>query len=321
MVKKDADIGESLMDKVIVLFGAGANGRKIQRFVSEKYPDKIVFCDNDIGKQNSVINGINVISFAKMLKLYEDGMIDKIILTVVSESELLYQCIVNKVDIKYLYFWDNRNGMIRPINERYMNQIYSQDGEEVYLKELFRGMENKGVYVDVGANHPFRFSNTYWAYLRGWRGINIEPDKNNYELLKAVKKEDININCGISDAEMEMEYYVFRENALNTFCKQDINNMSDVIEIRKIPVRRLDSILDEYNVYDIDFIDIDVEGMEISVLHSIDWDKVQIRCILVEQRGMTLYDVVKSEACKFLVEMGYMPMNKYNRTVIYVRVA
>ena len=312
-------MGEASMNKVIVLFGAGANGRKIQRFVSERYLDQIVFCDNDISKQNTVVNGIDVISFVKVLKLYEDGVIDKIVITTSFESDMLYQCIVNKIDIKYLYFWDNRLGSIRPINEKYINQIYSQDGEEVYLKELFRGMENTGVYVDVGANHPFRFSNTFWAYLKGWRGINIEPDQNNYELLKAVKKEDININCGISDAEMEMEYYVFRENALNTFCEQDINNMNDVIEVRKIPVRRLSSILKEFDVYNIDFIDIDVEGMEMNVLHSIDWDEVQIRCILIEQRGMTLYDVVKSEVCRFLEEKGYTAANKYNRTVIYVR--
>lgn len=43
------------MNKVIILFGAGANGRKIQRFVSERYLDQIVFCDNDISKQNTVV--------------------------------------------------------------------------------------------------------------------------------------------------------------------------------------------------------------------------------------------------------------------------
>ena len=91
------------MNKVIVLFGAGANGRKIQRFVSERYLDEIVFCDNDISKQNTVVNGIDVISFVKVLKLYEDGVIDKIVITTSFESDMLYQCIVNKIDIKYLY--------------------------------------------------------------------------------------------------------------------------------------------------------------------------------------------------------------------------
>lgn len=312
-------MGETLKNKVIVLFGAGANGRKIQEILSDKYSTEIIFCDNDSNKQKYTINGINVISFVEMCRLYGNDMIDKIVLTTSLESEILYQCIINKIAVSFLYYWDFGNETIRPINEKYASQIYSQDGEEVYLKELFRGKGNKGVYVDIGANHPFRFSNTYWAYLKGWRGINIEPDRNNFELLKAVKNEDININCGISDHENEMDYYVFKKSALNTFCYQEIHDKGEIVETRTIPVRRLDSILNEYGVYSIDFMDIDVEGMEISVLHSIDWNKVQIRCILVEQRGMTLHDVIKSDVCRFLEAKGYIPVNKYNRTVIYVR--
>ena len=176
----------------------------------------------------------------------------------------------------------------------------------------------KGIYVDVGANHPFRFSNTFWAYAEGWRGINIEPDVFNYKLLKEVRPEDININCGISDVETYMDYYVFKENALNTFCRDEIRNESDIVDIRKVPVRRMDSILKEYRIFNIDFMDIDVEGMELKVLNSINWDDVKIECILVEQRRMSLAEVLESNVCKFLKDKGYVPVNKYNRTVIYV---
>ena len=50
---------------------------------------------------------------------------------------------------------------------------YSQQGEDMILKSLFQDHQS-GFYVDVGAHHPSRFSNTYFFYLRGWRGINID---------------------------------------------------------------------------------------------------------------------------------------------------
>lgn len=106
---------------------------------------------------------------------------------------------------------------------------------------------------------------------------------------------------------------------MNTFCVDEIKCMDDVVDIRRVPVRRLDSILEEYNIREIDYMDIDVEGMELNVLNSIDWDKVEIACILVEQKGLTLYEVLESAVCKLLKEKGYVPTNKYNRTVIYVR--
>lgn len=211
-----------------------------------------------------------------------------------------------------------KNNDIKPVWETYADTVYSQDGEEVYLKSRFAGKE-KGLYVDVGANHPFRFSNTYWAYAKGWRGVNIEPDLKNYELLKQFRKEDININCGISDEETQLKYYVFHESALNTFCAEEIRSMADVIDTYMIPVKRLDSIFREHQVKNIDYMDIDVEGMEMRVLNSINWREVSIGCILVEQRGMTLADVLVSEVCIFLKGKGYLPVNKYNRTVIYER--
>ena len=51
---------------------------------------------------------------------------------------------------------------------------YSQEGEDMILRRIF-GDKRLGFYVDVGAHDPRRFSNTYYFYKRGWRGINIEP--------------------------------------------------------------------------------------------------------------------------------------------------
>src|SRR5690242_3324544 len=50
---------------------------------------------------------------------------------------------------------------------------YSQEGEDRILHSIFETVAD-GFYVDIGAHHPKRFSNTYLFYQRGWRGINVD---------------------------------------------------------------------------------------------------------------------------------------------------
>ena len=74
---------------------------------------------------------------------------------------------------------DSQEAFLRPklhghYNLKYLNCSYSQEGEDMVLARYLEGQKN-GFYVDVGAHHPFRFSNTYHFYLKGWHGVNIDP--------------------------------------------------------------------------------------------------------------------------------------------------
>lgn len=215
------------MQDIIVLFGAGKNGKRI--LDQHKFEEsEMMFCDNDEKKQDTIYCGTRILSFDKMMELYaaNTGRI-KIVLTMADEREILYQCLSAGIKVNDLYCWDEKSESLRFIGEKHVETVCSQDGEEIFLRELFRG-QDKGTYIDIGANHPFRFSNTYWAYARGWRGINIEPDVINYELLKNIRKEDINLNCGVSNEETQLTYYMFKESALNTFCLEEIRDRDQV---------------------------------------------------------------------------------------------
>ena len=249
--------------KQTVFLGIGAIAHKV--FSTDKgksiLSDSVVFCDNDVQKQGKVVYGIKIIAFEEMLQLYKHDKVSKIVLMPLTERELLFQCIEAVVDISDIYYWDIRADIIKHIEKKHTEELHSQDGEEVFLKNFFHH-KDKGVYVDVGAYHPFLYSNTYWAYLKGWRGINIEPDIINYKLMCTFRQGDININCGISDEEMQLPYYMFKETALNTFCIDEIENKENIIDKRMVPIKRLDAILEENGIRKIDFMDIDVEGME-----------------------------------------------------------
>src|SRR4051812_46477871 len=69
---------------------------------------------------------------------------------------------------------------------------YSQHGEDALVAELLGGYDlSAGIYVDVGANHPIRLSNTYLFYRKGHHGILIEPNRSLLSLLEKFRKRDI----------------------------------------------------------------------------------------------------------------------------------
>src|SRR6187431_556967 len=97
----------------------------------------------------------------------------------------------------------------------YSLKSYSQEGEDLILNRI---LEKKtcGFYVDVGAHHPKRFSNTYLFYQKGWRGINIDAMPGSMAEFRNFRPRDINIEAAVGAAK-EIPFYVFDEKALNTF--------------------------------------------------------------------------------------------------------
>ena len=69
---------------------------------------------------------------------------------------------------------------------------YSSNKEDVII-DILTGFKPNGVYIDVGANHPDIISVTKKFYDRGWRGVNIEPNYDNYLLFLEKRKRDINL--------------------------------------------------------------------------------------------------------------------------------
>ena len=100
----------------------------------------------------------------------------------------------------------------------FAHKSYSQEGEDMILRRIFENQEN-GFYVDVGAHHPKRFSNTYFFYKHGWKGINIDALPNSMSLFKKLRPRDVNIEQPISDNVESLTYYHFNEPALNGFSK------------------------------------------------------------------------------------------------------
>lgn len=200
---------------------------------------------------------------------------------------------------------------------------YSQEGEDMILQRIFHG-KNSGFYVDVGAHHPSRFSNTNVFYKRGWRGINIEPNPEAFSRFASKRSRDTNLQLGISEVTGELTYYEFDEPALNTFDAKIVESrLADtpykLISTKKVKVERLDRVLNDFSDVNvrIDFLSIDVEGFDFSVLKSNDWQRFRPRVVLVEALETSLEEAMHGEIFNFMKKNGYQLFAKTYNTLIF----
>lgn len=205
----------------------------------------------------------------------------------------------------------------------YALKSYSQEGEDMILRRIFE-RQSIGFYVDVGAHHPKRFSNTYFFYKKGWIGMNVDAMPGSMIPFESMRSRDINIEKPISSKKQVLTYYAFNEPALNGFSKEiseardGLNNYK--IEFTKdIETSTLEEVLDENLPSNqvIDFLSIDVEGLDFDVIKSMNIKKYRPRVILVEILGSSLSDLQQDPIYKFLIDEDYALYAKAVNTVIF----
>ncbi len=203
-------------------------------------------------------------------------------------------------------------------------KCYGQDGEDLILDRLLENQTN-GFYVDVGAHHPIRFSNTYLFYLRGWRGINIDAMPGSMKKFYKLRPRDINIECGVAGNLGKLTYYRFNEPALNTFDDVEAAYKNKppyrLIDTLEIDVERLDVLLDKYLPLrqKIDFLSIDVEGKDEEVLRSNNWSRYRPRFILAETLRTDVLNIGSCSVVQFLASVGYKLVSKSYNTSFFER--
>lgn len=199
---------------------------------------------------------------------------------------------------------------------------YAQEGEDRLLGRLL-GQKPEGFFVDVGAHHPQRFSNTFAFYLQGWRGINIDPGQGTKSLFDRLRPGDINLETAVGEAGPRV-YYQFAESALNS-CDGHLAQTRQetgfpILHTEEIQAVPLVVILDEHVPpgHLIDFLTVDVEGMDLEVLQSNDWDTYRPRLVLAEDHGVRkLEDAADSAIVAYMLDQGYCAVAKTFNTLFF----
>ena len=224
----------------------------------------------------------------------------------------------------------------------FRKEHYSQFGEDSVLQSIFaarawlkslesgessRGIESRpGFYVDVGAYSPKEYSNTYWFYKQGWRGINIDATPGSMKVFRSARGRDINVEVAVSDTEGEMTFYTWgTPTVTNTLSAEHAARYAKMIgrepEIVKVRTRTLASILDEHLPpgQEIDFFTIDAEEFTLQVLRSNDWSRYAPSVVIAEVDVEDIGKVLESEVMAFMTERNYVMRAWVGASVIFER--
>ena len=163
---------------------------------------------------------------------------------------------------------------------------FAQNLEDIRLSRAFEGQE-AGFYIDVGACHPIYHSVTRYFFLRGWRGVNIEPQGDMIELLRLDREGEINLQLGLSDVEGSLPFFeapdsvgvsTFNDDWRAAWIERDGRKFFE----QSTPVSTLARICERYVDRPIDFLKIDAEGHEDRVMAGGDFARWRPRVLLIE---------------------------------------
>ena len=236
--------------------------------------------------------------------------------------------------MKWLSLLNSTNVLIKKLRfysrEIRFHRSYSQFGEDLLLQSFLGdkwSWNYRGFWVDIGAHHPSNLSNTKAFSVNGWRGINVDASSDAMALFKRCRKRDINVNVGIGLKPGMLDYYRMTLSPMNTFSKDFAENaVKDgvkIIEVVKVPVITMKDLLDEYLPVrqHIDFLSIDCEGLDLSILQSNDWTKYRPDCILIEiHTAGKNWEIPTCPVTLYLKEQGYEFVGQGVVTTFYKRV-
>tara|TARA_Y100000590_G_C15739433_1_gene1019720 strand:- start:4288 stop:4980 length:693 start_codon:yes stop_codon:yes gene_type:complete len=215
---------------------------------------------------------------------------------------------------------------------KYVKKSYSISNVDLVIDRMFANID-KGIYVDVGCNHPIKFNNTYLLYRRGWRGINIDFDSKSIKEFKKYRPKDYSVEKIVSNDEEMKDIYIYHErSAINTLSKDLVNyRKNKPKEIAKGRSTTLGKIIDEspFKGKKINLISIDIENHEYEVLKDFDFGKYKIDVIVTEwtdltQNKLEIYNqsiekIQKSKIYNLFIKNNYKLINWVNSDLVFAR--
>lgn len=152
---------------------------------------------------------------------------------------------------------------------------WSQGGEDLALLHAIMGKKN-GLFIDVGAHHPSRFSVTRHLNQMGWSGVNVDANQELIDAFNKARPRDINL-CAAVGLEPTYTITIFEETAISTldseWRKKFISENNKISKEVSVDGRKLRSILDDFQPQQrIDLLSIDAEGSDLQVLLSLEMD-------------------------------------------------
>jgi hypothetical protein len=217
-----------------------------------------------------------------------------------------------------------RQSMSSPLEElRAMRVSYSQFGEDLVVRTHFTGdFDNSiGRFIDVGAFHPFKYSNTMLLSKLGWRGINIDCDAVKITRFEKLRPHDQNICAAVGEAPRDMVYLEYSPEGLtNRVADPGEKNLLSAIgeeplNVTPIRVTTLTNVIEQsaFRGQHFHYLNVDCEGQDLSVLKGLDFSSYSPDLITVEAFTKT----ARAKLTAFLAGLGYELTDMVHLTLFF----
>jgi FkbM family methyltransferase len=217
---------------------------------------------------------------------------------------------VNRTEYRLQPFLSRGSGELQELATRYASARNSRYGEEWIVRDFFRDRRG-GVFVDVGANHYQRDSNTYYLETElGWSGVAIDPQIKFAADYRAHRPMTTFVPLFVSDvSDREATLYVPKDDLVASFDKNfaetESNSPADAVSIQTMT---LDDILDRHGIREIDFLSMDIELHEPQALNGFSIERFRPRLV-----GVEAHAPVRQQILDYFASHGYVVIAKYLR--------
>jgi FkbM family methyltransferase len=187
---------------------------------------------------------------------------------------------------------------------------HSQFGEDMVVRALF-GDRRSGTYADIGAHHPVYYSNTHHFYQKGWRGLNVDALPGAMDEFRVLRPGDVNVEaCIIAAPGRTVTLYLFEDAALSTTdaaaAHRHQADGKQLVGTRQVEGMTLGECLGRHLPdRPIDFLTIDIEGMDAAILRSNDWERYAPSVLVFERHDLSMVDAADDPLIRFLAAHGY----------------
>jgi FkbM family methyltransferase len=237
-----------------------------------------------------------------------------------SEFNITFTTIRNESNNSLLRYLNFNKLLLKNISETISGvEFIGQELQDMYAFLYFKGKKN-GFFVDIGAYNGITISNTYSLEKIGWKGICVEPVSETFnDLIK--NRKCMCVNAAIYNEDGKTLDFIQTKGGRSGFTKDMTDSMIKAAEqegiVAKYSIKTItfEKLMENNKISNIDFMSIDVEGAELAVLESIDFNKYKFDLITIENnQGIEkLRDYMFSKGYKILFDIGvdilFIPKN------------
>lgn len=163
---------------------------------------------------------------------------------------------------------------------------FSQFGQDWFVDQrLLRGKRD-GVFVDIGGYDGVTGSNTlFFELFRSWRGLVVEADPEQADQARAVRRcPCLNVAVGAERGEAEFlkvtSGYRQMSGLRNSYdagtlerVRQNPEHAEEILTVEMLP---LADILADHGFDTVDYLSLDVEGAELTILNAFPFDAIEV---------------------------------------------